>query len=48
MATMLYGVKATDKLVFGPVAVLLGFVAPLASYSGATGNWNRTGDRALL
>jgi putative ABC transport system permease protein len=32
MATMLYGVKATDALVFGSVAVLLGLVALLASY----------------
>jgi putative ABC transport system permease protein len=32
MATMLYGVKATDTLVFGSVAVLLGLVALLASY----------------
>jgi putative ABC transport system permease protein len=32
MATMLYGVEATDTLVFGSVAVLLGLVALLASY----------------
>jgi putative ABC transport system permease protein len=32
MATMLYGVKATDALVFVSVAVLLGLVALLASY----------------
>jgi predicted permease len=32
MASMLYGVKATDPLVFGGVACLLGAVAFLASY----------------
>jgi putative ABC transport system permease protein len=32
MATMLYGVKVTDALVFATVAVLLGLVALLASY----------------
>jgi ABC-type antimicrobial peptide transport system permease subunit len=32
MATMLYGVKATDAAVFASVAVLLGLVALLASY----------------
>jgi putative ABC transport system permease protein len=32
MATMLYGVKATDAVVFVSVAVLLGLVALLASY----------------
>ena len=32
MATMLFGVKPTDPLVFGGVACLLGAVAFLASY----------------
>ena len=32
MATLLYGVKATDAVVFGTVALLLGLVALLASY----------------
>ena len=32
LATMLYGVKPTDPLVFGGVACLLGAVAFLASY----------------